>query len=463
MAPTSRRVVTHACLVHDVRMSDDDVNTAMSDAHLGELDARGLMALAAARKHLATVDAFGPFKPDAAKHDTTWAALVSLADAEEFVSEARRLEWKASPRGMYNVAPFTRYGAGILPWLLDACDRDTKTLRNTPWCIAPCLVRVGGKEAFEAVLEMEQLATESYVHPSIDALFESMLDAHPGEGWPALATRVLQGEPRANATFAKLVKGRSRGALDAIESALGKQTRAEIEARFKVTARLEAGEILGLMDAAATQNAWPIWNHDFEETMEYLALRLVAVRGDGDRWGICLERLTGCSTDYFTIDRFAFGSEVTVGKVDGVTSPDIEITGPAEYDGLAVGSTIRGPKGELTLTKEHIKSLNLKPGKGTEPDSGGEQLVLMRAYLAEFPHTIFLPVERTLAVLKLPEKPRMLVVTETFKHAGQTGEIPSNSKTYKSLAAAIVSCDAEKFIAGTDNTDWRKHLVKGSA
>ena len=441
---------------------DDDVKDAMSSAGIGELDARGLMALVAARKHLASVHAFGPYKTNAARHDTTWAALVSLADAKEFVREARRLEWKASPRGMYNVAPFARYGAGILPWLLDACDRDTKTLRNTPWCIAPCLVLVGGKKAFEAVLEMEKLATESYVHPSIDALFESMLDAHPGEGWPALATRVLAGETRATATFKKLVKGRSRGALDAIESALGKKTRAEIETRFKMTAKLEAAELLGLMDAAATRDAWPIWNHDFEETMEYLALRLVAARGEGDRWGVCLERLTGSSMDYFTIDRFAFGSEVTAGRVDGVNSPDVEVTGPAEYDGQAIGSTIRGPKGKLTLTKEHIKSLDLKPGKGTEPDSGGEQLVLMRAYLARFPHTIFPPVEQTLAVLKLPKKPRMLVVTERFKHIGHAGEIPSKSKTYKSLADAIVSCDSKKFIAGTDNTSWRKHLVKGS-
>jgi len=58
-----------------------------------------------------------------------------------------------------------------------------------------------------------------------------------------------------------------------------------------------------------------------------LALRLVAARGEGDRWGVCLERLTGSSMDYFTIDRFAFGSEVTAGRVDGVNSPDVEVTG----------------------------------------------------------------------------------------------------------------------------------------
>src|ERR1700690_915666 len=124
-------------------MADDFVKDAMSDANITALDERGLMPLARARKHLASVSAFGPFKTNDMKTDTTWAALVSLADAKEFVREARRLVWKDSPRGMDTVAPFERYGAAIVPWLLDAIDRKKKTFRNKPWCIAPCLVLAG--------------------------------------------------------------------------------------------------------------------------------------------------------------------------------------------------------------------------------------------------------------------------------------------------------------------------------
>lgn len=123
------------------------------------------------------------------------------------------------------------------------------------------------------------------------------------------------------------------------------------------------------------------------------------------------------------------------------------------------GSTIRGPKGKVTLKKQDLKALDLKPGKGTEPDSGGEQLVLLRAYLAKFPHTIFPPAKETLAVLKL-KKPRMLIVTEEFQHVGDADDVPSKSKTYASLAEAIAACGAKKFVAGKDNTDWRKHLVR---
>ena len=339
-------------------MIDDFVKEAMSSAGITELDKRGLMPLAAARKHLASVSAFGPYRTNAEKHDKTWAALVSLADGKEFVREARRLSWKGSPRGMDNVAPFQRYGAAILPWLLDALDAKKKTFRNQPWCIAPCLVLIGGKQACEVVLDAEKLDTESYVHESIDALFEALLDAHPAEAWPALAKRALAGDARATASFKRLVKGRSRGALDAIGSALGKDARAKIERQFGVTAKLEAGEILGLMDASFSKDEWPIWNHDFEETMEYLALRLVAARGDGDRWGVCLECLIGCSMDYFSIQRFVFGSEVTPGRLGEERAPDVDVTGPAEYDGEAVGTTIRGPKGKLTLKKEDIKALD---------------------------------------------------------------------------------------------------------
>jgi len=437
-------------------MAENYVEDAMSSAGITELDHRGLMPLASARKHLASVKSFGSF---ADKDDTTWAALVSLADGKEFVREARRLKWKGSPRGMENVAPFQRYGVAIRPWLLDFCNRRTKTLRNDPWCIAPCLVLAGGEEAFEAVLDTTKLVAACSDFESVDAIFEAMLDVHPEDGWPSLAKRVLGGDARATTLFARIVKGRSRGALDAIGRTLGADARAKIEAKFEIVAKLEAGEILGLMDTAQRRGDWPIWNHDFEETLEYLALRLVAARGQGDQWGICLERLTGSSMDYFSIQRFVFGSEVKPGRLADEGAPDVTVDGPAEYDGLAIGSTIRGPKGKLTLKKEDVKALALHPGKGTEPDSGGEQLVLMRAYLTKFPHTIFPPTSEPLSILKL-KKPRITIVSETFRHAGDRDELPSKSKTYKSLADALVACDAKKFVPGTDNTDWRKHLVR---
>ena len=52
----------------------------------------------------------------------------------------------------------------------------------------------------------------------------------------------------------------------------------------------------------------------------------------------------------------------------------------------------------------------------------------------------------------------MVIATETFDHIGVAGEVPSQSKTYRSLAEAIVACDAKKLVPGKDNTDWRKHL-----
>jgi hypothetical protein len=147
----------------DVRLPPD-VAQAMKDARITKRDERGLMPIGDARAHLATVSTFGTWRTDAATSDRTWAALLSLENADEFVREAKRLVWEGSPRGMYNVAPFQRYGSGIRPWLLTGFNRETRTFTNQPWCLAPCLVLAGGEEAFEALLDAESLSTISYVH-----------------------------------------------------------------------------------------------------------------------------------------------------------------------------------------------------------------------------------------------------------------------------------------------------------
>jgi hypothetical protein len=288
-----------------------------------------------------------------------------------------------------------------------------------------------------------------------------MLDRHPSDGWPVLARRALAGS--AEKEFRALVKGRSRRALAAIEAALGEEARKTIEKTFKVKAKLEAHEILAVMDAAKDRQEWPLFKHEIEPEPErqYIALRIVAARGEGDEWGVCLDRLSGGDWDHLRVDRHVFGSAVT-SSVTGAPAkiPDVNILGLAANGGPAVGSSIRGPAGMLVLEKSDVKALDLRPGKGTEPGGGGDQLVLVRAYLAKYPGTIFPPVEDALEALALPSAPRMLIAMESFAHAGASSDAPSKSKTYKSLAKALVACDEKAFEPGKSNTDWRRHVVK---
>jgi hypothetical protein len=129
------------------------LDAAMRDARLPVLDERGLMPLAEARGLLAGVAVFqrgqgrtidGRFVLES---DRVWAALLSLADAAEFVTHARRLSWQANVRGMNNLAPYERYGDGILPWIASHVDEDG-TLRDVPWCVLPCLLASGSEDAF---------------------------------------------------------------------------------------------------------------------------------------------------------------------------------------------------------------------------------------------------------------------------------------------------------------------------
>ena len=80
--------------------------------------------------------------------DVLWDALLSLADADELVAAATRLDWQFHPRGFDNVELHERYGDGIVPWLATRLD-DRGVLHNQPWCVVPCLLRCASAEAFD--------------------------------------------------------------------------------------------------------------------------------------------------------------------------------------------------------------------------------------------------------------------------------------------------------------------------
>ena len=89
--------------------------------------------------------------------DLMWQALLSLADAAEFVEVASRLRWEFHPRGFDNTDLYQRYGDGIVPWLATFVD-DDGVLHNVPWCVGPCLLACGSAEAFTVVWRVRDVA-----------------------------------------------------------------------------------------------------------------------------------------------------------------------------------------------------------------------------------------------------------------------------------------------------------------
>lgn len=133
-----------------------DLEQAMRDANVQDLDNRGLMPLDLARRILRTdktldlreIDEGGKQIPPVTRLDLGWAALLSLETCAEFLSTVEGLQWRVHPRGRDNIAPHLRYGDEILSWVSRAVD-SRGVLNDAPWCLLPCLLAIDAKEALD--------------------------------------------------------------------------------------------------------------------------------------------------------------------------------------------------------------------------------------------------------------------------------------------------------------------------
>lgn len=431
--------------------------------HAG-LDARGLLPIDDARAYLASLRA--PVEMSIAEADPLWRALLSLEDASELVREARRLEIRAHPRGHYNVALHERYGDAILPWLADHLDRATGTLVNVPWNVIPLLLRIGTAEAFEIVLESRALELPPHEWSTPEKLVAAYASRFPHVAFSTLARRAETGDARSGELLRKLAKGRSRVALRAMQDELGPAASSALAKRLKIQAKLEVDEILAVLDEAAARDdvgAWPRFSWGFEDRVEYSALRLVAARDQAtDAWGIALERITGCNPVEIGIERYTYGSEVAAGFT--VTGPQVPLAIAlelAETADTAIGATARAGSASVTVTAELVRDLDLRPGRGTEPEGaiGGPTVVLVRAALAAIPGAVWPSADDAVRALGLDPATAVIVAcTDAFAHVdGGDGKPPSSSKAFKTAAKAIVARDPSAFDPGKPTTDWRKH------
>ena len=429
----------------DARIDGGDggwLAAAMREAAI-TCDERGLVPLADARAHLAAHARYehgaghrvagsgdrGHYVQDS---DRTWAALLSLADADELART--ELVWGMPVRAAArNTALAERYGAGLVAWARRFVVDGALADRPGPGCVRACLLHLGDRSVLELLLELgdaplldDWLARDG----RIATLVELARDAAATAARAVLRTHALLDDARVRPL-----------AGDALLAELG------------VSATLSAAHVLARLDRAAalpadSRDHWPrFFENSYPGKSELHGLRLLAARErEGDRWTLILERVSGYSP--LRVERFVFG-HAPPGHTDGHRD-DTDRQVHLELPSVA-------PDPAMLLT-EQPDYWAVREAPSVVP--------ALRGYLADHGglHPIVTPASELLAHLTDP-----VIVADTlaFQHLEgrpptgceprPTNAAPSESIAYRSVAAALAARDPSLFEAGAPNTDWRVH------
>jgi hypothetical protein len=197
------------------------VHAAMRDASV-TVDERGLMPLEEARRVSASIVTFERGGPDDDEPfvttDLAWAALLSLADAAEFLKYALVIRWNFHVRGRDNLGPFERYGESILPWIAQAVD-DAGQLRNVPWCLAPCLLAIGTIDALRLALRVVSIneSLDPSAAPGPIAFAKAWTHTDPTQRLPLLVEQA-KGDLGARELLSTVVSELGHAAIDTLRA-----------------------------------------------------------------------------------------------------------------------------------------------------------------------------------------------------------------------------------------------------
>lgn len=240
---------------------------------------------------------------------------------------------------------------------------------------------------------------------------------------------------------------------------------------------LTDADVLGRLDEVST-HGWPGFT-GLSRT-EYHALRLTAVRSaTSDAWAIVFESVLGSFIADPAEEPFAaavwttgYGPHIEVGSRHGEHRGLGLHPGPRNERSLRIeGVVVDGPAGRLVARDAMLESLDLRPGMLTNGEESAEvpiDVLLIRAYLATYPDSLWYPTPEVVALLEVPD-PQVIVSTTELAHVlgrevpaygdpalDAIAIAPSESETYRSLARAIAHRDPERFCPGESNTDWRR-------
>jgi len=470
-------------------------------------DNRGLLPIAVARKILKGTAKYpgahvhegedANEKKAIAESHKIHAALVSLATPEEVLGQLARITWGLP---LYDATTLVeRYGAAVLPWFAGVVKNGV--LEAKTYEIEPALAMTGSEAAFELLLkvrtihfideprkhglgevaEVPELDAKARIDVRVEGAIDQFITLHPLVAARVIARRIAAApkDKRLEALVKRL--SASRPGKAAVDKVLGSLP---VEA-------LTTNAILELLDQAAkdpSPQAWPKFATGIEDdpmTLEYHALRIIAARSKkGEDWGVVLERITGSFSPWepARIERFLFGSNVrdpdnpgAVGLSHTEDTIDFKLDRvPDQANGESLdtnldGVVVRGPAGTAKLSNALVKKHDLKPGLGSEYEGDPGFNLRLRAYLTLHPDAFWDATKDVVKELQIAD-PEVLVDTDAFCHVvGATYKRlksssswhgpPSKSKTYQSLAEALVKRNKKLFVPGKSNVDVRLHAI----
>ncbi len=454
----------------DLLDSRTHVGSALRGARIEARDARGLMPLGEARAWLEARATFRKGEGEmrggtfVLESDLTWAALLSLEDAAELVRHATRLSWEFHVRGRENVAPFERYGAGILPWL-ESRLHPSGVLVNIPWCVVPCLFEIDSPAALALALRTHAIhellpgqpplgggvgafahdeahAGEPPAPPAQISLAEartwlpggdsldvarSWIARHPG-AYGTLARLADGGDVRAAALLADRARVLGDVVQEAIEAALGAEETSRLVARLGLpkvslppavqTALAAAPTIdeprgplwsIAELDEAARAFDLPLWDNAASATGAMRVTGFASRHGDAlviesiRTWPAAGEQVSwhGC----------AFGPGVKTRQVVELLVDAAE--DQLEHVELDGSDFVDGLTGNLTLFGERDESGRFVEGSHgrrviAQPIPAGDAVIhLKRALLGMKGDEVKVPVRLPRSFAALPERERV--------------------------------------------------------
>ncbi|MEV4417299.1 hypothetical protein [Catellatospora sp. NPDC049609] len=428
------------------------LRAAIRDARVPEPDHRGLMPLDAARAWLAGRTVYeqgsgalveGTYVLES---DTTWAALLSLADAAEFTAHARRLRWRTHVRGHGNLSLVERYGDGVLPWLSGRVD-EHGVLHDVPWCVLPCLLACGTAEAFDVAARVRAVDRRIDAAPwrpdggDTDVLC-SWVVRHPDPGYRLLAVRA-DGDATAAAAIGELFRTDPEGTARRLTAAVGEQAATGLLDRLglavpplpaAVRAVLDAapvcdvaaGEPLALreLDEVFADGLGPMWDN---ANYYCAAMRMTGyvVPGGGD--GLVFQSVVTGLGDYGVhLEFHRFGCGLPAGPLWGAQQ---ELLSEEEAERLvtaAEGEPVRLPNGLVRLAARDAERL-------------GRMDAMMLALTADRAarDCAFLDGDQLREATGLPATARELFTLDAWAHPDMGEQPPSEAEDIVLAAAAL--------------------------
>jgi hypothetical protein len=334
---------------------------------------------------------------------------------------------RAGGQPRYYTTQLTWWSEAPKQALLDALVKAEPEINKWSFSVEPRLAMLGGDAVIDlyrrkwSVLKDAEAQTRlvewfgEIAHPAIEPLIKEMAEKSKAKK----AARAWLSAVGAAAALAP-------APAKAVEKKpTSKKRKAPVQSSLPL---LDADVITAKLDAAVASNNWPDF---FELNPEDVlhGMRLVAARA-GNQWGLAIERLQGDSADSLVTRTWLFGS-ADPGKASYYDDQPVSFS---FEDGVATG-----PQGELQL----------------EDQTDATFVALVRAYHAHFDGGLWPDAMATARLLGLGENPQLVVVSDAFAHVRLTPKkkqaLPSQSKTYQSLASALAAADGSMFKPGKSN------------